>query len=467
VRFIGENGRGAFMKKSLCTLLFFLTALFVATSICGAVTYNTIQISSASHIDGWPQINVNNYVVWRVNDYSDYEIFLYNGTSTIPITNNLYGDHGARINANDHVVWYGNDGIDYEIFLYDGSSTTQITNDAYFDLFPQINANDHVVWQGYDGIDYEIFLYDGSSTTQITNNAYNDVVPQINANGYVVWRGDDGIDYEIFLYDGTSTTQITNNAYNDVDPQINANGYVVWRGDDGSDYEIFLYDGTSTIQITNNAYNDLDPQINANGYIVWQGDGGSNSEIFMASPADDGFCFDCAYCDINVDGICDEEDLALFSLWHGWNDWDCIENNDPECICDLVPPNSTCDSLDGICFSSAFERPECRAFVYIEKIKRRQSEPGDAIRILGKGFGSGAPGDAIHLGSRVFEYGHPRIKLWTDTKIKLKIPPKKYTKNDCQWFNGEDFRRVKVWVTAGGRDSNKFNIKLLKPDTCP
>jgi hypothetical protein len=185
---------------------------------------------------------------------------------------------------------------------------------------------------------------------------------------------------------------------------------------------------------------------------------------------DGGLCTgasNCFYCDFNDDDVCDEEDLVLFGFWHGWDDWDCDYNNDPECICDLVPPNNTCNELDGICFWNAFSRDECRASLYIEKIRRRRSEPGDAIRILGKGFGNGSPGDAVHVKGRVFEYGHPKIKIWTDTKIKLKIPIKKYTKDSCQWFNGNDFRRVNVWVTVGGRDSNKFKIKLLKPDTCP
>jgi hypothetical protein len=143
-------------------------------------------------------------------------------------------------------VWHGYEGYgsDFEIFLYDGTSTTQLTNDSYPQLNPQINDNGYVVWSGYDGPGDEIFLYDGTSTTQLTNNSYADRFPQINDNGYVAWeRWLTGSDSEILLYDGTSTTQLTNNAYNDKSPQMNANGYVVWAagsGNAGSDWEIFM-----------------------------------------------------------------------------------------------------------------------------------------------------------------------------------------------------------------------------------
>jgi len=185
---------------------------------------------------------------------------------------------------------------------------------------------------------------------------------------------------------------------------------------------------------------------------------------------DEGICTsECTVCDLNDDGVCDEEDLILFSLNHGWDDWDCDLHGDIECICDVVP-SRTCDGLDGICFYDAYKRSECRTITYIERLRRKSSEPGDALRIIGKGFGNGSGGgeySVVHIGPKEFEFGNPKIKLWTDTKIKVKIPNKKYTKNSCAWFNGEDYRKVKVWVTVGGQDSNKLKLKLLKPDMCP
>jgi hypothetical protein len=71
------------------------------------------------------------------------------------------------------------------------------------------------------------------------------------------------------------------------------------------------------------------------------------------------------------------------------------------------------------------------------------------------------------MGPKEFEFGNPKIKQWTDTKIRLKLPKKRYTKDSCGWFKGEDYRKVNVWVTVGGTDSNKVKLKLVKPNTCP
>jgi hypothetical protein len=76
-----------------------------------------------------------------------------------------------------------------DIYLYDGSDTIQLTNDNYTHYSPQINSSGHVVWFANDGNDTEIFLYNGSTTMQLTNNLYDDVLPQLNDNDYVVWQG--------------------------------------------------------------------------------------------------------------------------------------------------------------------------------------------------------------------------------------------------------------------------------------
>ena len=180
-------------------------------------------------------------------------------------------------------------------------------------------------------------------------------------------------------------------------------------------------------------------------------------------------------CDLNHDGICDEADLTIFGESYGWDQWDC---NEPgvDCVCDLVPDDrGTCDSVDGAVFRAAYSSEACRVPVYIERLRRKQSEPGDAVRIIGSAFGDGIVGDGtpvesrsvVHIGAKTFEYGSPRIKLWTDTKIKIRIPTKKFTRDSCEWFRGEDSRDVKVWVTVGGLNSNKKKLTLLKPETCP
>ncbi|MDH3671176.1 MAG: hypothetical protein OES46_08405 [Gammaproteobacteria bacterium] len=250
----------------------------------------TTQLPGLRYHDRYPKINNRGYVVWRgqsiVNE-QDNRIFLYDGTNTTQLTNNNspWGNWSPQINDNGYVVWHGWDGSDYEIFRYGGTNIARLTNNANSDRDPQINDNGYVVWQGWDGSDWEIFLYDGANTTQLTNNNNTDSSPQINDNGYVVWHSGAGSDLDIFLYDGMNTTQLINDNYNDWSPQINDNGYVVWHGCDDLDCEIFRYDGTNIARLTINDDDDRNPQINDNGYVVWQGWDGSDWEIFLALPA--------------------------------------------------------------------------------------------------------------------------------------------------------------------------------------
>jgi uncharacterized delta-60 repeat protein len=89
-------------------------------------------------------------------------------------------------------------------------------------------------------------------------------------------------------------------------------------------------------------------------------------------------------------------------------------------------------------------------------------EPGGIIRIIGQNFGNSQGNSIVHIGSKTFNSSSPRIKLWSDSKIKIKLP-----NYQCRWFKGQNYRYLKVWVTVDSVDSNKKRIKVLKPDTCP
>ena len=52
---------------------------------------------------------------------------------TTPLTNKGYSNSGPQINDNGYVVWKGDDGPDFEIILYDGVDTTPLTNNDYND----------------------------------------------------------------------------------------------------------------------------------------------------------------------------------------------------------------------------------------------------------------------------------------------------------------------------------------------
>jgi PKD repeat protein len=88
-------------------------------------------------------------------------------------------------------------------------------------------------------------------------------------------------------------------------------------------------------------------------------------------------------------------------------------------------------------------------------------EPGTVLRIIGSGFGDEQGDSEVHIGPKIYGPGHRKIKRWSDTRIKVKLP-----KYKCEWFKGEDYRKRKIWVTVDSVDSNTKRTKVFKPDTC-
>jgi len=97
----------------------------------------------------------------------------------------------------------------------------------------------------------------------------------------------------------------------------------------------------------------------------------------------------------------------------------------------------------------------------IDSLKPRPFEPGVVMRIVGHGFNVLQGDSVVHIGNRVFDSSSARIKLWSATKIKIKIP-----KYKCQWFRDQANRSRRVWVTVRGIDSNKKKMKVMKPSAC-
>jgi len=97
----------------------------------------------------------------------------------------------------------------------------------------------------------------------------------------------------------------------------------------------------------------------------------------------------------------------------------------------------------------------------MDKLKAGSREPGEKISIIGYGFGDTQGDSIVHIGNKVVDSSSSRIKLWSDTKIRIKIP-----NYSCSWFKGKEFRLRKVWVTVDSVDSNRKKLKIMKPDTC-
>ncbi len=99
----------------------------------------------------------------------------------------------------------------------------------------------------------------------------------------------------------------------------------------------------------------------------------------------------------------------------------------------------------------------------ITEIKPQRRFPKERIKIFGSGFGHTQGDSIVKIGPKTFDKDSPRIKKWTDTLIRIKIPNFK-----CEWFKGKNRRPRKVQILVPGcLPSNTMKFKVKKPDTCP
>jgi len=254
-----------------------------------------IPLTNPGKTDVHPSLH-NGQVTWEsqwhdANWNYHFEILLYNGTFPfIPVSDTPFSDDSPEI-YNGQITWrrlWDPSGTP-EVYLYDGNSTILLTEQDYRGgSFPKID-NGQVVWHGTAGPigadAAEIFLYDGAlPPRRLTTNTQPDFNPQIH-NGQVVWQRWDGNDWEIYFYDGVNAPiPLTDNTWDDVWPSIH-NGQIVWHRWDGTDWDIYFDDGShvNPEPITINDYYDGQAKIH-NGYITWTGYDGNDYEIFLAEP---------------------------------------------------------------------------------------------------------------------------------------------------------------------------------------
>jgi hypothetical protein len=125
----------------------------------------TSELSVESDFNESPQMNNDDDVVWsgRYSYTNSFEIFLYDSGSDAIVWHTDSGDTAGwdeypDINDSGHVVWQAGDGHDDEIFLYDGSAIIQLTDNWHDDQYPKINNDGHVVWLSYAESDTEVYL---------------------------------------------------------------------------------------------------------------------------------------------------------------------------------------------------------------------------------------------------------------------------------------------------------------------
>jgi len=131
----------------------------------------TTQIANNDTI--WLQGFFDGNVIWSQWDGNDFELFRYDGNSILQITDNDFNDRlnpdstpssfggdssSALDGSEDNLVWSSYVNGNWEIFYYDGTDTIQVTDNDIDDLNPQISG-DRIVWHS-DGETSDIFLYE-------------------------------------------------------------------------------------------------------------------------------------------------------------------------------------------------------------------------------------------------------------------------------------------------------------------
>jgi beta propeller repeat protein len=378
--------------------------------------------------------------------------------------------------------------VSTNVSLQAGTTISRVTTNAYEEASPHMKG-DYLVWQGQVDGDWEIFLHNvatGECLGRITANGYDDISPQTDGN-YVVWLGfslPSGETFlpggEIFLYDITKgqITRVTNDSNVESYPQI-ANGRVVWAshavGNSVEPGEIFLYDIATglTEQLTNDARDDSSPRIDDQSVVWVQEDITGTTSLFIydiaqatIQPAPDGFVWtDSPQSDGDLTVLTryDGSDREVFVHSANLGTYYQITDNDLEDRSPVIS-GSNIAWVQGEGLSSeifvASQGP------VIERLRPRNCNPGEVLRIIGSGFGNTQGDSVLHIGPKIYDSSHPRIRFWSDERIRIRIP---FKKKSCAWYTHGDstHRRRKVWVTVGGVDSNKERIRVLKPGTCP
>ena len=255
----------------------------------------TLQITDNDYADFGPTVSGKD-VAW----IGDKEIYLYRHGSIQQITDDGLPKWGPPLIDDGQVMWVAWDGSDRdstEIFFYDGTSVLQLTDNNVPDGIgaDQRRANDlgdgQVVWQSGWASQAEILLYDAKAglTNQVSANDIWDTEPQVS-KGVVVWQGTTADSSEIFMYDSKSgvETQLTDDSSGDYSPQI-AKGHVAWIHLGGISaaitYSVMSWRGGSTQTVWSADPNNRVVEVRADKHgLVWLSDMGTGTynDVFMA-----------------------------------------------------------------------------------------------------------------------------------------------------------------------------------------
>jgi hypothetical protein len=292
--------------------------LYQNTTINKITTFNTL--GNTAHL----QINNIGQLVWSAYDNDIFKIYLYSGSSIIPISDPNYSSDYPSINNSGQVVWIENYGDNCRLCLYENETITRIVDDNASISEPQINDNGWIIWRTticsggqcnstiylYNKVDTipvvtdlrdnlsniqinnknqiaflqhnTIKIYEEAATKSISENTSQVTYLRLNNNGSMVWALPVEIGINIFYYHHGEITQINRPGFDDYDCRINNNDQIVWTSSPTSSNtpNIFCYTNGAVSMISNNNNRNEFAKINDVGQIVWL----SGSNICLATP---------------------------------------------------------------------------------------------------------------------------------------------------------------------------------------
>jgi hypothetical protein len=248
----------------------------------------TIRLTNNNINDTFFAIAGNN-TGWKTTDGNDSELYLYNGSRIVKLTNNNRNDDTFQGISARYALWESNTGRTYDdFFAYNGRRIIRLTNNNQPELFGEVLdgaygkiSGRYITWQTYPNPDFSISnpdvgIFDGTRIVQATNNGTGKF--EDSSEKYVVWE-DSG---ELYLYDGIREVRLTNNDEIEIfNYQENIFGnFVIWEA--GS--EVFVYNGDRVVQLSNsNRPGDNDFRGASARYAVWTGDrdNDTDSELYL------------------------------------------------------------------------------------------------------------------------------------------------------------------------------------------
>ena len=208
-------------------------------------------------------------------------VYLFNGTVIKRLSvDGTYNNHNPAMSG-DKVVWSSFKDSQNSAYLYDGTSTVELPENVGLGQVPKISGNNIVgVGSDSDGVNDQVFLYDGVSNKPLGNTSGHDILPSI-AGQNVAWSSCITSVCEVFTYQDGEAKQLSFNSVRTYAPLV-SESFVVFNVHDGTDFEIFIYDGVNTIQLTDNNISDTLFDISGNTFVWTQSDR-TGSQIFMAT----------------------------------------------------------------------------------------------------------------------------------------------------------------------------------------